>query len=534
MRSKNGKKRSSYKIRKSGKPLVFKLKNGKLKTIGTAGDAAIPLTYSFATANIGIKTGRYINEFAKRSLQGNTSFSSFYSANNNDKNTSDSGVEAVKMTHNTIKSTRNGVVGVKNTIKGIDRSYRTGKRLYTAARGNVKYAKNAKIAIKRLKSVSGSIGKSINTIKQMIISIRNLFNPVVIKAAAAIIAVFLIIMITSSTMEFVTTSINSSFGWLYDDSNNNKKPMEVLADYRNKIFSMIDGVNNKYDTYVKKHEGYEYGFDEAGSEKKLRADIYLDVLSILIVQKQKLYEANSTDPTSVFDLVAIMKFKDAELQNILDRFYSLTTRAGTYYCSSTDCYGHSALYANLVNKNRESVMASLNFTSIEKARAVDISNYIVELTVSFLPSKIELTGLPNSKGFYFPTPYLSTITSPYGWRYHPVSGEYKFHYGVDISGVNAEGSAAICIMNGRVTDRGYDAGMGNYVVIQSTDKDGNVYISTYMHLIKAKVSTGSEVSAGTVVGGVGSTGLSTGTHLHFGLTRNGVSVDPMLYIEPNT
>ncbi len=116
------------------------------------------------------------------------------------------------------------------------------------------------------------------------------------------------------------------------------------------------------------------------------------------------------------------------------------------------------------------------------------------------------------------------VSSPFGWRIHPVHGDRRFHAGVDL----AVGHTPIyATRSGVVTTATYSTTAGYYVVINHTDG----FTSTYMHMCKMpSVKVGDFVSAGQVIGCVGTTGTSTGLHLHFGISYNGVAVNPMDYI----
>lgn len=113
------------------------------------------------------------------------------------------------------------------------------------------------------------------------------------------------------------------------------------------------------------------------------------------------------------------------------------------------------------------------------------------------------------------------IGSGYGWRVHPVTGERKFHYGIDIPAPKGEYVRAS--HPGTVTLSKYSNTAGNYVVIET----GAGYESIYMHLDERFVGVGDKVAAGDIIGTVGDTGRVTGAHLHF-LLKNpqGAPIDP--------
>lgn len=132
-------------------------------------------------------------------------------------------------------------------------------------------------------------------------------------------------------------------------------------------------------------------------------------------------------------------------------------------------------------------------------------------------------GQTSSSGWITPVPYY-TLTSPFGMRMHPVYNEYRMHNGVDLA--CAQGTQIYASRSGQVTTATYGKDAGYYVSINH----GDGFASVYMHMTHYIVSAGEYVSQGQVIGYVGSTGASTGPHLHFGISKNGTYVNPMNYI----
>lgn len=116
------------------------------------------------------------------------------------------------------------------------------------------------------------------------------------------------------------------------------------------------------------------------------------------------------------------------------------------------------------------------------------------------------------------------FTSPFGYRIHPVHGDYRFHYGVDLA---APSGTPIVATRSGVVQRTYYSSSGGYTV-EIDHQDG--FVSMYLHQTHYVVAPGDYVSAGQVIGYVGSTGTSTGPHLHFSITYNGEHVNPANYI----
>ena len=134
------------------------------------------------------------------------------------------------------------------------------------------------------------------------------------------------------------------------------------------------------------------------------------------------------------------------------------------------------------------------------------------------------TQAPSSSGWIKPLKSY-TLTSAFGMRVHPISGVYKMHEGVDLSA--PQGTPIYAAKSGKVTTTSYQAGGAGYYV---SINHGDGFSSIYMHMTHYIVKPGDYVNAGQVIGYVGSTGGSTGPHLHFGISYNGTYVNPMNYI----
>lgn len=136
------------------------------------------------------------------------------------------------------------------------------------------------------------------------------------------------------------------------------------------------------------------------------------------------------------------------------------------------------------------------------------------------------SGQPDSSGsaqFTWPCPASHNVTSPFGDRNSPTAGASSNHKGIDIGA--GSGSSIVAAASGTVTVSTYSESAGNYVTIDH----GNGFHTVYMHASALYVKAGQKVSAGQQIAAVGSTGYSTGPHLHFGIMKNGVYVNPMNY-----
>ncbi len=133
--------------------------------------------------------------------------------------------------------------------------------------------------------------------------------------------------------------------------------------------------------------------------------------------------------------------------------------------------------------------------------------------------------------FAWPCPGYYYVSSPYGYRNHPISGKYKFHKGIDIAGGGIKGKPIVAASDGIVSIASYNSGgYGHYVMVNhGTGDDGKSYVTLYAHMTKYIVSVGQYVKKGQTIGYVGTSGASTGYHLHFEIRANGETTDPLKY-----
>lgn len=144
---------------------------------------------------------------------------------------------------------------------------------------------------------------------------------------------------------------------------------------------------------------------------------------------------------------------------------------------------------------------------------------------------LELLMLSKGNRQYVDNPFtfnwIPYISSYYGYRIHPISGEKNYHKGIDI-GI-AQGTEIRAGFDGTVTSASYDSGYGNYVVIEQRLEDGSVIEAKYAHCHTLLVSAGQTVAKGDIIATVGNTGNSTGPHLHLEVLKDGIYLNPIYF-----
>lgn len=181
---------------------------------------------------------------------------------------------------------------------------------------------------------------------------------------------------------------------------------------------------------------------------------------------------------------------------------------------------------------KEELLAQLHADEAEYAKAYEIAEAeeakiqkeLQEQAAREAKNGTQTKYTGNGK-FTWPCPASSRVTSYYGYRIHPVYNTRKFHSGIDIGA--GYGSDIVAAEAGTVTTATYGSGYGKYVVINH----GSGITTLYAHCSSLLVKVGDKVSKGQVIAKVGSTGVSTGNHLHFEVRVNGATQDPLTYVK---
>lgn len=128
--------------------------------------------------------------------------------------------------------------------------------------------------------------------------------------------------------------------------------------------------------------------------------------------------------------------------------------------------------------------------------------------------------------YVWPCPGYTRISSDFGYRHSPTAGASTYHNGIDLAAPS--GTEILSFSSGTIIAYGYNSSMGNYIKVRHSSS----LVSVYMHMSSfvSDIRTGKTVQPGDVIGYVGSTGISTGPHLHFSIMENNEYVSPWNYI----
>ena len=168
-------------------------------------------------------------------------------------------------------------------------------------------------------------------------------------------------------------------------------------------------------------------------------------------------------------------------------------------------------------------LSSAPLESVVASRVNDEQKGITELLMTTKGSRQYVKNVFGSVN------WLPSVTSYFGYRVHPISGEKNYHTGVDIG--MAQGTEILAGHDGTVTTAGESGGYGLCVVIEGTTSDGKSLVTKYGHCSQILVSNGDTVRAGDVIAKVGSTGNSTGPHLHLVVLVDGEYLNPLYFAE---
>ncbi|MBR6771908.1 MAG: peptidoglycan DD-metalloendopeptidase family protein [Clostridia bacterium] len=314
-------------------------------------------------------------------------------------------------------------------------------------------------------------------------------------------ASYLSVILSSSSMSDLVMRIQM----VSDILANDRKMMEELELLEETVAVKREAYESERAEYIAMTESLEY--DRA--ELQLKVDESIAIMAEL-----------ANEETANAELLA-------EFQKLWQEAYENETRLEEEFAAAAEEIElNEAALSSAIQSREEAESRYLAWSisdSIAKAQTTTTSK---PKPVTTPPSTSGSSGGNAGNGKYiWPTPGYYWVTSEFGGRYHPVTGVWNSHSGIDIGA--AYGSKVIAVASGRVIESGYSYWFGNCIRIDH----GNGMVSLYGHFMSpALYSVGEWVNQGATIGYVGSTGQSTGPHLHITIKKDGVNVDPLKYL----
>lgn len=256
---------------------------------------------------------------------------------------------------------------------------------------------------------------------------------------------------------------------------------------------------------------------KSGSVGYLEVLLGADSLHELLTRASTLQTIVSYDQSLITDLKEYQKLTQKkkesleEEKDVLDALHEHKLKKQSVIQKKKD---ETVAYANQLEKEEKALEQE---ESKKLSETAEIDKLIKELKLSrekYVGGKM-----------VWPVPGVYYISSPYGYRLHPITKQLHIHSGVDIAG--DKGSKIVAAQTGIVKHADWRGGFGRTVMI---DHGGGI-VTLYAHLDSINVRVGQKVAAGEKIGGMGSTGVSTGSHLHFTVYENDKHVDPMKYLK---
>ena len=300
-----------------------------------------------------------------------------------------------------------------------------------------------------------------------------------------------------------------------EDLNNQVK---TLQDEIASIQSQLDVAEKNYEKQKEIMEKRLVAIYESSDIKYIDVLLKSSNISEFLSNYYLITEITLVDKNLLDDVEAEKKGIEEAKQKLVTNQEALAVALKKQTQTSTVLQNTKALRENYISKLSDEEKAKQAQIDEITTQYENVNNQILELAVKGLDS-VYIGGV-----LAWPVPNYTTITSNYGMRVHPITGQYKLHTGVDISApIGAEFVAA---NDGIVTKAEYNTAYGNMVMI---DHGGGIS-TLYAHGSEILVQVGQTVKKGEPILKVGSTGYSTGPHAHFEVRINGVVTDPLPYI----
>ena len=347
-------------------------------------------------------------------------------------------------------------------------------------------------------------------------------------------------------------STNSEMNSLRQKINDAQKSKETYLQKKKTIDAQLDEANDKLSSLNIQIASLQSDITAKEKEIQSLSDEEDKATELFKERMRALYEDNSLsyvdillNSTSISDFFyrmdiirQISDYDQNVIEQIVNRKEIIEDSKKTLEQKQSEIEAVQAQAANekakiqKLNDENQAVINSINSDiseyekqlKAEEQEAKRIESRIKALLAQSQKSGSTTSVTPSASGFIWPCPASKYVTSPFGKRYHPITGTYTMHNGIDIGGPN--GCNIVASKSGTVIVSEYSSSYGHYIVINH----GGGQTTTYAHLSTRLVSVGASVTQGQVIGKEGSTGWSTGPHLHFEVAINGVRYNPLNYV----
>ncbi len=228
------------------------------------------------------------------------------------------------------------------------------------------------------------------------------------------------------------------------------------------------------------------------------------------------------------ELEAAEQAREAAREEVAEQRRQTSAQVAAVKELANDAAAREAEIARLVAENKKLRDTAMHELEASREEYEKLEKQEASITKKILAAAAKNKQV-NSKGFI--RPVNANPGSPFGLRYHPILHYWRMHWGLDF-GARC-GAPLYAMADGKVTQvlrTSQSNGLGNWTVIDYGKYKGNHIASGYAHQSRVIVRTGQRVKQGQVVGYVGTTGLSTGCHLHLQIYKNGVRVNPRPYV----
>ncbi|MBE7010050.1 MAG: hypothetical protein E7418_01000 [Ruminococcaceae bacterium] len=263
--------------------------------------------------------------------------------------------------------------------------------------------------------------------------------------------------------------------------------------------------------------------DESNTANYIDLLLNSDSISDFVSNIETIREITEHDQGIINEMIALKQNVEASKEELVSHRSELEEARGLVQAKQNEL--------NKKIAEKQSYMDSLQndiskYQQIEQAAEAEEASLRASAAASTSRSQTPTNGnrIKYNGVFCWPAPSYTYVSSEYGYRVHPVYGTTKYHSGLDLAAPG--GTNILAAADGVVTLARWNGGYGNCIVVDH----GGGLATLYGHCQKLLVSSGQRVSKGQVIGLVGTTGVSTGNHLHFEVHNNGKVTDPWPYL----